>query len=237
MTTYNLLDLINSIETDFKDLLLEVYQENQEYFQQIEDYLNQQSEDFEGLAEIYPPNNLIFNTFNKFNIEDLKVVIIGQDPYHGPNQAMGLSFSVPESQKIPPSLKNIYKELSEDLELDLSERNGDLTSWTEQGVLLLNTALTVRQSKANSHSQIWKDFTRLVLTKLSSSHDNIIFMLWGNHAKGFKPLINDANPNHHYLESNHPSPLSANRGGWFGCKHFSRANELLVTLKKNVIDW
>ena len=234
---YNLSLLVNNLNTNFKDTLQSIFNDNSDYITKLEEYLNQQSADFEGLAEIYPPKNLIFNAFNYFNMDELKVVIIGQDPYHGPNQAMGLCFSVPDGQKIPPSLVNINKELSSDLGLDISGRNGDLTNWANQGVLLLNTALTVRQSKANSHSKIWSQFTKLILKKISEDTDGIIFILWGGHAKGFKKLIQESNNNHYFIESHHPSPLSANRGGWFGSKPFSKANEYLESTGKITIEW
>ena len=234
---YNLINLVNNLKTDFKSILTIIFQENEDYTKEIQDFLNQQFNDFSGLAEIYPPSNLIFNAFNYFNLEQLNVVIIGQDPYHGPKQAMGLCFSVPEGVKVPPSLANIYKELSDDLNVDTSTRSGDLTNWASQGVILLNTALTVRQSKANSHSKIWNQFTKIILKKLSQEKSDIIFILWGGHAKSYKKLIQESNNNHYFIESNHPSPLSANRGGWFGSKPFSKANNYLETLGKNPINW
>ena len=234
---YNLINLVNNLKTDFKSILTIIFQENEDYTKEIQDFLNQQFNDFSGLAEIYPPSNLIFNAFNYFNLEQLNVVIIGQDPYHGPKQAMGLCFSVPEGVKVPPSLANIYKELSDDLNVDTSTRSGDLTNWASQGVILLNTALTVRQSKANSHSKIWNQSTKIILKKLSQEKSDIIFILWGGHAKSYKKLIQESNNNHYFIESNHPSPLSANRGGWFGSKPFSKANNYLETLGKNPINW
>lgn len=229
---YNIKQIISEISTDFKDILLNIYQHNLDYFDSLEKYLNQQKEDFEGLAEIYPPQKHIFASFNKFNLNDLKVILIGQDPYHGPNQAMGLCFSVPDSVKLPPSLKNMYKELESDL--NIKKNSGDLTDWAKQGVLLLNTALTVRQSKANSHSKIWNKFTQLILEEITKRKKDVVFLLWGNHAKNYKKYIIGS---HYYLEANHPSPLSANRGGWFGCKHFSQTNDILTKLGIEKINW
>ena len=161
---YNLKQLISEINTDYRDLLLELYEDNIGYFNQLEYFLNKEYENFKDLAEIYPPKEIIFNAFNKFNIKDTKVIILGQDPYHGEQQAMGLCFSVPENINIPPSLKNIYKEIEQDIEdcNKSNHTNGDLTYLAEQGVLLLNTSLTVRQSKPGSHSKIWNQFTELL---------------------------------------------------------------------------
>ena len=149
---------------------------------------------------------------------------------------MGLCFSVPENINIPPSLKNIYKEIEQDIEdcNKSNHTNGDLTYLAEQGVLLLNTSLTVRQSKPGSHSKIWNQFTELLLQSLMSKTENIVFLLWGNHAKKYKAYIDNK---HKYLEATHPSPLGANRGGWFGCKHFSKTNDILEKLSKNKINW
>ena len=153
---------------------------------------------------------------------------MGQDPYHQEGQAMGLCFSVPVDIKIPPSLVNIFKELYQDL--GIQKIDGDLTSWAKQGVLLLNSSLSVRESCANSHSKLWKDFTDNAIKYISDEREGIIFILWGTNAKSKKKFIDD---NKHYiLESNHPSPLSANRGGFFGCKHFSKCNEILLRNNK-----
>jgi uracil-DNA glycosylase len=233
---YNLQNLINLISTDFKDLLIELYKENTVYFKQIEDFLNKEEIDFNGFAEIYPKIENIFACFDKFNINDTKVVIIGQDPYHGPNQAHGLCFSVNEDIKIPPSLRNIYIEIEDDLECktNVNHQNGDLTYLAEQGILLLNTSLTVRQSKAGSHAKIWKEFTKLFLEKLNEKTENLVYLLWGNHAKKYKDLVES---NNYILEATHPSPLGANKGGWWKCKHFSKTNNILEKLNKNNINW
>lgn len=182
---------------------------------------------------IYPPSDLIFNAFNLTPFNKVKVVILGQDPYHQPNQAMGLSFSVPSSVKIPPSLKNIYKEIQDDLGI-IEPNSGDLTYWAKQGVLLLNATLTVEANKPNSHSNLgWQTFTDSVIEKISKEKDNVVFLLWGNYAKA---KINLIDQNRHFiLSAPHPSPLA--RGGFFGCKHFSKTNEILSKIGKTPIDW
>ncbi len=183
----------------------------------------------------YPPGPLIFNAFNLCPFDLVKVVVIGQDPYHEPGQAMGLSFSVPEGIPAPPSLVNIFKEI----ELDLGKPmppNGDLTRWADQGVLLLNATLTVRAHEANSHQRLgWATFTDAAIKALSDRRDNLVFMLWGGFARGKKYLI-DTN-RHLVLESVHPSPLSANRGGWFGNRQFSRCNAFLESKGLTPVEW
>ena len=183
----------------------------------------------------YPPGPLIFNAFNLCPFDRVKVVVIGQDPYHEPGQAMGLSFSVPEGIPAPPSLVNIFKEI----ELDLGKPmppNGDLTRWADQGVLLLNATLTVRAHEANSHQRLgWATFTDAAIKALSDRRDNLVFMLWGGFARGKKYLI-DTN-RHLVLESVHPSPLSANRGGWFGNRQFSRCNAFLESKGLTPVEW
>lgn len=182
---------------------------------------------------IYPPANLTFNAFNLTPLNSLKIILLGQDPYHQPYQAMGLSFSVPSGVRLPPSLLNIYKELNSDLNLAVS-KNGDLSTWAKQGVLLLNSILSVEANKPASHSSWgWQEFTDRVIEKLSNEKTGLIFMLWGNYAKSKKILI-DTNK-HYILEAAHPSPLA--RSGFLGCKHFSKANELLRKLGKEEIDW
>lgn len=184
-------------------------------------------------ATIYPPGSLIFNAFYKTPFEQVKVVILGQDPYHNPGQAMGLSFSVPKDIRIPPSLKNIYKELHTDLGIAIPN-HGDLTSWAEQGVFLLNSMLTVEHKKAGSHQKLgWQNFTDAVIKILSEQQENLVFMLWGGFAKKKKILINDSK--HLILEAAHPSPLAG--GAYFGSKHFSKANDYLAQHNKTPIDW
>lgn len=182
---------------------------------------------------IYPPGQLIFNAYNKLNPEQIKVVILGQDPYHNPGEAMGLSFSVPKSVKIPPSLKNIYKEINADIGCSLPT-HGDLTAWADQGVFLLNAILTVEKNMAGSHRNIgWQQFTDATIQYLSDTKHHIVFMLWGNFAKNKKSLIDSTK--HLVLEAAHPSPLAGN--AFQGCKHFSRANAYLHSVGKTAIDW
>lgn len=183
----------------------------------------------------YPPGNLIFNAFNLTPMDKVKVVIIGQDPYHEPGQAMGLSFSVPEGIMMPPSLVNIFKEIRDDLGTPFPN-NGDLTRWARQGVLLLNATLTVRAHQANSHQPLgWSIFTDAAIRALNAQREHVVYMLWGGFARSKKGLI-DAQRNL-ILESVHPSPLSANRGGWFGQHQFSRCNEYLIANSIEPIQW
>ena len=183
---------------------------------------------------IYPDKNEIFSAFKLTSYKDCKVVILGQDPYHGENQAHGLAFSVKQGVPLPPSLKNIYKEIENEFGYKMS-KNGFLEKWAKQGVLLLNTALTVVAGNANSHSKIgWEIFTDNVIEYLNEREEPIIFILWGNNAKSKKAFI-DTN-RHYILESVHPSPLSASRG-FFGCGHFKKANDILKELGKEEIDW
>lgn len=182
---------------------------------------------------VYPPSNLIFNAFNLTPFNKVKVMILGQDPYFNQDQAMGLSFSVPNGVKIPPSLQNIFKEIKDDL--GICEPNcGDLSSWAKQGVLLLNATLSVNAGLPNSHAGFgWQIFTDAVISKISEEKNGVVFLLWGNFAKAKSKLIN---LNKHFiLSSSHPSPLSAR--GFFGCKHFSKTNEILKSLGKSQIDW
>lgn len=185
------------------------------------------------LGRVYPPNSLIFNAFNLTPFDKVKVVILGQDPYHGAGQAMGLSFSVPNGVRVPPSLVNIYKEIYDDL--GISEPNsGDLTYWAKQGVLLLNATLTVGAGQANSHANFgWQKFTDAAIRAVSDKKENVVFMLWGNPAKAKMPLI-DTNK-HLVLTAAHPSPLA--RGAFFGSRHFSKCNDYLVSKGMSVIDW
>lgn len=183
---------------------------------------------------IYPDKENIFNALKLTPYEEVKVVILGQDPYHGPGQAHGLSFSVQPGVKTPPSLLNMYKELCDDLGCFIPN-NGYLVSWAKQGVLLLNTVLTVRDGEANSHRKKgWENFTDEVIRKLNERDKPVIFLLWGNNAKEKMKLI--TNPKHFILTTVHPSPLSATRG-FMGCKHFSKTNEILRDLGEKEIDW
>ena len=183
----------------------------------------------------YPPEDKIFNALNLCPFDKVKVVIMGQDPYFNPGQAMGLSFSVPDGVKLPPSLQNIYKEIAADLGTAIHQ-SGDLTRWAEQGVLLLNATLTVRAHVANSHQRLgWGTFTDAAIKALSDGRENLVFMLWGGFARSKKALIDQQR--HCVIESVHPSPLSANRGGWFGQHQFSRCNAYLTSCGAQPIEW
>lgn len=186
---------------------------------------------------VYPPKELIFNAFFKTPFEQVKVVIVGQDPYHGPGQAHGLCFSVPKGVVPPPSLKNIFKELSSDLNLSVPA-HGCLNSWAEQGVLLLNASLTVRQEEPMSHSRIgWARFTDAVIAQLCQRSDPLIFVLWGKFAQEkYNHIKSNQNSPHIVLKAAHPSPLSAHQG-FLGCRHFSQINEILKNQKKSEINW
>ena len=182
---------------------------------------------------IYPPGSRIFRAFDLTPFNDVKVVILGQDPYHGPGQAMGLSFSVPDGIPAPPSLKNIFKEIEDDLGIHMSGRT-NLEPWAKQGVLLLNSILTVQAGLPASHSKIgWQEFTDAVIGKLSAQREGIVFLLWGRFAAEKAALIDSSR--HHVLIAAHPSPLA--RGAFFGCRHFSRTNQLLKAQGKTPIDW
>lgn len=183
----------------------------------------------------FPPGNQIFNAFNHCSFEDVKVVIIGQDPYHGLGQANGLCFSVNDTMSHPPSLINIFKEIETDLGIPYP-KSGNLMRWANQGVLLLNATLTVRANNAGSHQKKgWEQFTDAVIKIISNKKENVIFLLWGGFAKQKSKLID--NSKHHVLTSGHPSPLSANRGYWFGNKHFSETNSLLEQEFQSPIHW
>lgn len=183
----------------------------------------------------FPTGNEIFSAFDHCHFDDVKVVIIGQDPYHGYGQANGLCFSVNDGIPFPPSLINIFKEIESDMNIPFP-KTGNLERWADQGVLLLNATLTVRESEAGSHqNQGWETFTDAVIQKISDQKEHVVFLLWGGFAKKKGMKINRAN--HHVLETGHPSPLSANRGLWFGNKHFSKTNAYLQSLGKEPIKW
>ncbi len=199
------------------------------YFKQLQQFLEQEY----SAHTVYPAMEDIFAALNAVKFEDVKVVIIGQDPYHEPHQAHGLAFSVQDGVEVPPSLVNIFKEIESDLGITCI-KSGNLTRWAKQGVLLLNTSLTVRRSQANSHhGKGWEIFTQKVIDLLSQRAEPLVFMLWGSNAQAFAPQIA---PQHLVLKAPHPSPLSAYRG-FFGCKHFSKANSFLVDHGKTPIDW
>lgn len=184
----------------------------------------------------YPPKPLVFTAFERCPFDRVQVVILGQDPYHGPGEAHGLSFSVPDGIKIPPSLQNIYREIATDFDQILLPSSGNLLPWAEQGVLLLNATLSVEKDKPNSHAKLgWQNFTSAVIELLSSQKENLVFLLWGNFAQQKGKHI-DASK-HLVLRCGHPSPLSANQGKWFGNKHFSQTNAYLVAHQKKAIVW
>lgn len=201
-----------------------------EYYIKLREFLKNEY----ATQTIYPEMGNIFNALKYTAYEDVKAVFLGQDPYHGPNQAHGLCFSVQKGVKAPPSLQNMFKELNSDLGIPIP-KSGELTSWARQGVLLLNTVLTVRAGQANSHKGMgWEIFTDRVIELLNMREKPIVFLLWGGPAKTKLKLI--TNPNHHILSTVHPSPLSA-YNGFFGCKHFSKTNEILRSMGEKEIDW
>lgn len=201
----------------FNDLLQELEKEYQEFV-------------------CFPPKDLIFSAFNYCAFEEVKVVIIGQDPYHGDGEANGLCFSVNDGIKIPPSLRNIFREINDDLDSVFMPTSGNLEHWAKQGVLLLNAALTVRKDSPNSHKHLkWNLFTDAVIQEISSEKENVVFLLWGAFAQKKGSKID--RKKHLVLESGHPSPMSANQGKWFGNKHFSQTNQYLKANNKSEIDW
>ncbi|MDV5171674.1 uracil-DNA glycosylase [Photobacterium rosenbergii] len=202
------------------------------YFQQVEQYVA--AERSAGKV-VYPPQEDVFNALEATPLSEVKVVILGQDPYHGPDQAHGLSFSVRPGVKVPPSLANMYKELVADIDGFVPPSHGYLQSWAEQGVLLLNTVLTVEQGNAHSHAKIgWETFTDRLIEVIDQHCDGVVFLLWGAHAQKKGKKIDTER--HHVLRSAHPSPLSAYRG-FFGCKHFSQTNQLLNQMNKPTVNW
>ena len=223
-------DIINTITTDWREVLLECLEPHENALQTI---FTEHEEKYKDALDILPTADQIFNAFMHCNIKDTRVVILGQDCYPTKGHAMGLSFSVPSNIKCAASLRNIFKELHH--EYNTQRDNTDLTDWAEQGVLLLNTALTVREGAAGSHLKQWKPFTWDVLTYLSTYHDNICYILWGNHAHEYARLINpDKNL---IIKGIHPSPLAARAGSFVGCGHFKLANDYLTSVNKPNIKW
>jgi uracil-DNA glycosylase len=219
---------VTKIEESWEKVLQEEF--NAPYFQQLKSFLIEEK----MKNTVYPPGNLIFNAFNNTPFNRVKVVVLGQDPYHGPGQAHGLSFSVPDGIPHPPSLQNIFKEIESDLGIPVPGKS-DLTPWARQGVLLLNAILTVRANTPASHqNKGWEKFTDAVIRNLSEKRKNLIFLLWGNYAQAKETLID--NSRHFILKAAHPSPLSAHRG-FFGCRHFSQVNRILTDLGLNEIEW
>ena len=217
------------IEASWKRVLAPEFEKP--YFQNLVQQLHAEKR---AGRTIYPPGPLIFNAFALTPFDQVKVVILGQDPYHGPGQAEGLSFSVPPGVALPPSLFNIYKEIETDLGVDLRGKDGSLRGWAQQGVFLLNAALTVRAGQPTSHSRIgWTEFTDAVIRTLSEQRQGLVFLLWGNFARSKRALIDTSR--HTVLEAPHPSPLT--RGAFFGCRHFSKTNHILQSEGLSPIDW
>ena len=219
---------MHQIGNSWDNILSDIFQT--EKYQKLNEFLEEEYANH----TIYPVKENIFNALKLTSYEDVKVVIIGQDPYHEPLQAHGLAFSVLDGIKLPPSLKNIYKEIESDLGIKMSA-SGNLTKWANQGVLLLNNVLTVREHEANSHKgKGWEMVTDSIVKKLNEREESIIFVFWGNNAKSKHKIV--TNPKHVILTAPHPSPLSAYHG-FFGCKNFSQINEILVGSGKEAIDW
>ena len=217
-----------AIEESWRNILLEEF--NKSYFIDLKAFLVEEKKKF----RIFPPGSLIFNAFNHTPFDKVRVVFIGQDPYHGFGQAHGLCFSVPDGVAKPPSLENIFKELQNDLGIPVP-KDGNLVKWADQGVLLLNATLTVRENQAGSHqNKGWEIFTDAVITKLSEIKDNLVFVLWGNYAIAKRILIDETR--HYILTAAHPSPLSAYKG-FFGCRHFSKINEILLSSGSEPVEW
>lgn len=207
------------------------FEKEKDYFKNLKEQIDKKYE----TTTVFPPKNKIFNAFSNSSLRDLKVVILGQDPYHGKGQAQGLAFSTPKEIKNPPSMVNILKEIKDDLKKDSTCLDGDLTPWAKEGVLLLNTILTVEESKPKSHHKLgWEIFTNNIIKYISENCDNVIFILWGAPAIAKSKLIDESQ--HHILTAPHPSPLSSYRG-FFGCKHFSKTNDILKSLGKKPINW
>ncbi len=221
--------MIVKIEPSWYDVLKEEFESP--YFAQLKEFLVAERQQY----TCYPPGSKIFNAFDSTPFDKVKVVILGQDPYHEPGQAMGLCFSVPHGVAVPPSLVNIIKEINTDLGTSIPNTSGDLSGWAEQGVLLLNATLTVRAHQAGSHQHHgWEQFTDAAICALAKRRRGIVFLLWGSYAIAKRKYID---PNyHHILTAPHPSPLSAYRG-FFGCCHFSRTNEILKSRGQEPIDW
>ena len=222
--------MILNLSNDWQEFLKEEI--SQDYFQNLMKAVSEEYQKF----ECYPPEDQIFNAFNYCAPKDVKVVVIGQDPYHGKGEAHGLCFSVNNNVKIPPSLRNIYKELLSDLDSIMQPTSGNLEHWAKQGVLLLNATLSVQKDQANSHKHLeWQKFTDSVIKKISEEKENVVFLLWGGFAQKKSKFIKEEK--HLILKSGHPSPLSANQGKWFGNKHFSKVNKYLESTNQIQIKW
>ncbi len=216
------------LENTWKELLQDEF--DKPYFKSLSDFVHQEYKK----TTVYPPAKFIFNALDSLPVDKVKVVILGQDPYHGPGQAHGLSFSVPDGVALPPSLQNIYKEIQTDLGKK-SPQSGNLNRWVKEGVLLLNATLTVRAHQAGSHqNKGWEHFTDAIIHHLADKKENLVFILWGNYAQKKGSFIDDKK--HLVIKSAHPSPLSA-YNGFFGSKPFSKANQYLISHKKQPINW
>jgi uracil-DNA glycosylase len=216
------------IEPGWKEVLKDEF--GSSYFATLKDFLIEEKKKF----KVYPPGNLIFNAFNHTSFESVRIVLLGQDPYHGPGQAHGLCFSVPQGITPPPSLVNIFKELHNDLGFEIPKQ-GSLQKWADQGVLLLNATLTVRANQPGSHQgKGWEQFTDAVISNISKKKVGVVFILWGKYAQAKESLIDQ--DKHYILKAAHPSPFSA-YNGFFGCKHFSRTNEIIERHGFPAIDW
>lgn len=226
--SFDIKQCVNSLETGWHSILSKL---SDPYVEDINAFVNKEIKEFEGVADVLPPTNLILNAFSKCDLAEIKAVIIGQDCYPTKGDAMGLCFSVPNGVRCPPSLRNIFKEL--DNEYSVLRTSTDLTDWAEQGVLMLNTALTVRQGCPGSHIKAWKCFTRDVVKYVSENTQHVCWMLWGEHAISFIPCINTSI--HHVLIHSHPSPLS--RKSFVGCGHFKECNKFLESVNKKPIKW
>lgn len=217
------------IENSWKQALSQEFKKD--YFKNLIQFVKQEY----AQTRCYPPAKLIFNAFDSCPIDEVKVVILGQDPYHGANQAHGLCFSVNDGVPLPPSLKNIFKEMKDDIGKEIPE-SGNLQSWANQGVLLLNATLSVQANQAGSHQKKgWEKFTDAVIDHINKEKEGVVFMLWGNYAQNKGKLIDQTK--HLVLKAKHPSPLAANFGGWFGQKHFSQCNTYLKNSGKQTIAW
>ena len=225
-----LTESLKNIKTDWKDVITSYD------FTKLNDFLDKEYALYGDDVPTFPPKPLIFNCFNFFDVKGTRVVILGQDPYIKEGEAMGLSFSVPEGKRVPPSLRNVIKEINQSMDKDKSLKNGDLTPWAKQGVLLLNTALTVRMGKSNSHgkSKLWDGFTEMILDHINKNCENVVFMLWGNHAMYYEKYIDT--DKHTVLKCGHPSPL--NRSNPFlGNGHFVECNKKLSENNLSQIEW
>ncbi|WP_445711893.1 uracil-DNA glycosylase [Flavobacterium sp.] len=222
--------MLMKLEKSWKKILKKEIEDD--YFKALLDTLEE-----EYLNQIcFPPKELIFNAFNQCSFEDTKVIILGQDPYHGEGEANGLAFSVNDGIKIPPSLRNIYREVNADFDTIFEPNSGNLERWSKQGVLLLNATLSVRKDSPNSHKHLkWQQFTDAVIQLLSNKKEHLVFLLWGAFAQKKVKFIDENK--HFILISGHPSPMSANQGKWFGNKHFSQVNTYLEQIRKEQIEW